>query len=581
MNLIKLSNYIFYFIFLFASSITFAAPHTHKHGGSCSHSLVQPNGEVQLIMSGRDGETRNFFEKAVQEIFGKGGVAEKMGLANPEHVVQMVNGDELMLLATLGRHPFPHWTDGRDLVTTGTSHAGVLEFVVPGCPSCSMYTDLNGQIEQVSTLFHVAGHNDFSSTSINARKRNTDPMRNSLQMADLIEVASTQTSPIDVSRYVQWLYSFKYLQDFDRYTFDEPLTFTASEHARALKEKIALHLKAGLQNPSFEKNPSEVTLNFPSAPTPNILQAIVHNLPKEAADWQKDITKKFEELLRIYGFYAANKIMNEGWATLMEEILAGHSESFTTDEYSFINADLTSHVVGFPGQQRLSNPYYLGRLCWQLLREKFNKKFEADNQELRQGDTRDYALARDRAFISYAREKIAKLSDYYFVKEALDEDWVIKNNLALTRVAVGREIDPNLPPPTDPTIPVEQNVVVSRDPKRIVQFIANRFTDRTHAIPTIKLEAFEAFNRGVFLQRHENVSHLVLDLPQAAQTLYVQTKVLSKAASLKTFMIEIMVNPKNRFAEYLNAIKEFSYEYYLSSLESWVQHGWIQEKVCG
>lgn len=280
------------------------SPKLFAAGEECMHRLasgqagkpvVSSKAEPEVIPSGRDSDLFQTFQKNVKEILGPNGIAARLGLAVPPHQVEFVPAGELSLLATLGRHAIGHWVDGSQLAQKVYENTGVLEFVTPGCPTCrSFYSDTTSYEHQLSILFHVAGHNDFSVNSTMFRKRNADPIMESLKFYDKVENYYALYGHDEVSRWYQYLESLMYMQDLSRGSFDHPSTFVRPSDA--------------------ENTPAT---RMPASPTKSILQAMIENLPAGTPSWKKEMLISFEAMNRVYGAYATTKIMNEGWATLM------------------------------------------------------------------------------------------------------------------------------------------------------------------------------------------------------------------------------------------------------------------------
>ncbi len=522
--------------FVFSTQLGLAA--THKHSANCEHFVT---GESEIIPSGRDTDVVGEYEKAVQAIFAKGGLVDQLGLARPPHQIEFVPSGQLMVLATLGRHAVGHFHDGSILANKAYGSAGVLEFVTPGCPTCrSFYSDTTSLPHQISILFHVAGHNDVAAHSVYARSRNTDPIASSLELYELMESLYLNYDHDEVSQWYQYLLSVSMDQDIARGTFDDPKTFDPVINNGEPPKVEHLRAKNPEDNPP---NPYRLEKSI-KRPSPSLLQAIVTNLPIGAPKWKRDMAVLFEKIYRVYGFYSATKIMNEGWATLMMEVIAGHSP-YANDFHNLEWADLLSGVAG---RVSLSNPYWLGRECWRLVRDKFNKRGEIVGLT---------PLERDRRFIEYAhKEIIGHSNDYDFIRMALDENWVFKHKIHLGRPAKFDEIDRSLAAPKPG---LEQKIIVSTNPKRIIDYIARQIADRRYQAPRIMIEDFSGLGRNVVSLRHDVVDNIPLKLPDAAQKLFVLSRILEKPVSLNTVegidgkQIRIEVEPSGRAFAYDSA----------------------------
>lgn len=393
--------------------------------------------QVHVVGSGRDHDLIEQYRIDAEKIFGKGGIADKLGLNLVPHVVEFLASHELTMLVSNGRHATPHWHDGRE-VAQSMSSFGVMEFVTPGCPICrSFYKDTTRYEHQLSIMMHVAGHNDFSATSSFNLVRNTDQIDESLKLGRLMEKLYHSQGRDEVSDWYQMLLSMVSMQDFARGGFQDPATFKKDPFA-----------------PRKIHSDPDVKTNYahPKAPTSNILQFAIHNLPKDTPQWKIDMIRHFERMVRPYGYIMTTKIMNEGWATLMMDILAGHSQ-WTDSRFALEYAELLDNVAG---KVDLGNPYWLGRETWRNIREEFNARSEIAGLS---------PLERDRKFVDYAHTLIAQMSDYDFLRYGLNERWVNKYDLYLYREARPEEIvDIPRQSPEDQV----QYIVVSRDANDVI-----------------------------------------------------------------------------------------------------------------
>ncbi|MDB5037762.1 MAG: hypothetical protein JWQ35_1290 [Bacteriovoracaceae bacterium] len=417
--------------------------------------------------------------------------------------------------------------------------------------------------QQISIINHVAGHNDYSSHSVFAQIRNADPVRVSLEFFDDIEKLYQNYDHDEVAQWIQFLFSFEHLQDLSRNTFEEPSKFDPSKivGVKGNPERI---VHSAERYDSDPKNPY-MRKKHPAAPTPSVLQFLVHNLPEQAPEWKRASLAKYEKMVRVLGFYTADKYFNEGWATLMMEVLAGHS-SFSTDQHMFDYMDL---LQGVSGRQSLSNPYWLGREAIRVVRKRFNAGFEEKNKPV--FDTRPETLAadptkrvqlwareRDRAFIDFFHKKFMRpYPDYDNLLQSLDSNWIYANNYFLYRKAEWNEIDRSLPPPIGPDgqpLPYEQKIIVSTDASRITYEMAKSILDFRFKIPRTSVDDANAFGRGVLSLKHEmvlddgwRVHGMPLKLRSTAQVLYLLALTAEKPVSLETVHIRVARARENIF----------------------------------
>ncbi len=504
-----------------------------RSGHQCNH-LLSPRAEssTRFIPSQQgthgEAELNKKYALAIQEIFGKGGVADQLGLSLPPHTVEFMPSGQLSLLATLGRHPIGHWNDGNQLMERIQDSGGVLEFVTPGCPTCRSYYSDNTHFEnQLSVLMHVAGHNDMAANSMYQLIRGADPIVESLKLYEIMEDAYRKYGHEKVSLFYQQLSSLQYFQDIARGTFEAPEIFDPKN--------------GGLKKP-----------------TASGLQAMVFNLPENAPEWQKEILFHFERMNRTVGYYASTKIMNEGWATLMMEVLAGHSQWTTTHDA----VELAQLLLPVAGIAKLDNPYWLGREAWRAIRAKFNARPEIQGLA---------PIERDRQFVAFAKDHFIKYrNDYDFLREALDDHWVRSQRFFLSKKLTDRrEWDDQLPPSEDERLR-QQFEVASTEPADIRDYIATKVADRSLQIPRILVKNLHATapqgDTDIVLLEHELNANLPLEPKSTAQTLYIMSQIFQRPVRIETYFgdvfnqgevdpVRVQVDPDGKLSFYT-----FSYQ---------------------
>ena len=496
--------------------------HARATDDECSRRLTPENrvGAIEVIPSGRDADVIDFHRQAIQVLFGQGGVIQQLGLATPPRIMEFAPSGELTQLATLGRHAIGHWYDGSQIATQSGRSAGVLEFAMPGatqghvsvgCATCrSFYSDTTSKWHQLSIMMHVAGHDDFSVHSQYNRIRPNDVIRAAQRLFEVMERLYNTYDHDEVSHWYQLLLSLGDLQDFAMGTFESPESLRLPLADRIL-ERIQHVVREGM-NPYGDRR-------HPRRPTPSVLQAFVANLPEQTPQWKREIAGLFEEMSRMTPYVVATKIMNEGWDTILMELIPEHTP-WATDQYAIEHSDLLQGVA----RPNLSNPYWLGREAWRIVRRKFNARPEITGLT---------PLERDRRFIAHAHTMIETMNDYEFLRTALDADFVYRHGLFLERRA-GREEwtdlgrpDPNLQNP-------EQKIVVSSDSRRVIDYIARRVADRRIQIPRVFLQDLGAHGSNTIVLKHDVVDHIPLELTSAGQVLFVIAQVMQRAVELTT-----------------------------------------------
>lgn len=445
---------------------------------------------TDILQSGRDADVIELNREAAKKVDE---ALDLLGISRTDHRLEFVPSGQLPHLAVQGRPPVGHWRDGSIIVNQARWAMGVLEFVTPGCPTCrSFYSDSTRPIHQIEIFKHVGGHNDFSINSMYCQIRQPcDMIATAQKLYELMEDSYQKYDLDEVAQWYQYLLSLAHAQDMARGTFDFP------EH--------------------FVRDTTRSNQPHPKTSTPHELQFLVKNLPSELPAWKKDMAILFEQMQRMLGYMVSTKIMNEGWATFLQEFLVPYLP-WKTDSYLIEFAELRTGVA-FPD---LSNPYWLGREGWRNLYGEFKKRKEivglAD-------------LERDRQFVKYAHGLIAQSSDYEFLRTALNSDWIAKNHLFLYRTAEFDEYDRSLPQEKENQ---EQKVVLSTDAREVVQVLAKQLADRTLAFPQVDVENMSATGKNVFSLVHRVVNQIPLKKDSIAPTLFVRSQIWHRPVSLRT-----------------------------------------------
>lgn len=457
--------------------------------------------------------------KADAEIIGR--VALELGFKVPAHQLNILPSGQLDTLAASGGHTAPHWHDGAALLSSGASVRGVLEFVTKGCPTCrAYYSASTPKEEQRSVIMHVAGHNDMSSTSRYQTIRPGDAPMASFQLAEALTKAYSQNNRDQVSLYYQFLKSFGQLQDYTYGTFEDPVKFSEKSAQSAFKPAESKSLWESLVPPDggfFENLVKTSGTRDPQTgakwtKTYSVLQAMTENLPPQAPEWQRTLIRLFEQSHRAYPSVFQTKIMNEGWATMAQYLLARHLP-WTTSADLVKYAQLMSGVA-YPS---FENPYWLGVSGWMNLYHQFLARPEMKGLSEKE---------KDRQFIKYARDMYRDKNDSEWAKIALDERWITKNNFFLYRETRQEEIDYNADPEQ------QKFIALSRDWKRVRNFIISRYVNvKYKQIPSIMLMNPHT-TQGVFKLVQDTSEGIPLEITSATKTLFVMAQVLQKPVEI-------------------------------------------------
>ncbi len=454
-------------------------------------------------------------------------VANKMGLATPPHQVNLVPSAQLDILAQTGGHISPHWTDGREVVGAMSRPGGVYEFVTNGCPQCrAYYSASTPRMQQRSILYHVAGHNDMSKTSIYQLIRPSDVPLAGQQLANVLAKAYREYDRDYVALYFQYLRSFARLQDYNGGTFESPSRFARpvveNPHnpppGRDLWDTVS-DLSGGFFGSMPAKPAKTAPDEYPNdwVSTKSVIQALTQHFPDGAKPFEKNLFTLFEQTQRAYPAVFKTKIMNEGWATLMQELAPRHDPDITSAEL-VQHAQLMLMITtgGF------TNPYALGLSGWRNIYKQFIERPEIKNLN---------PVAQDLKFIEWARAKYANMDDGAWAMWAFDRRWVEKNRYYLYRQTDGEERDWNSQ--------AEQDfITLSRDWKRVRNYIITKYVNaKLHVFPSISLINPARSSGILHLKQEKVVADQPLKLLTAAKTAFVFAQVFKKPVRLDALFL--------------------------------------------
>ncbi len=198
----------------------------------------------------------------------------------------------------------------------------------------------------------------------------------------------------EVALWYQYLRTFDHAQDLALATFQKP--------------------------EALVKTPEEfVKGKHPDLPTRHELQFLVANLAADTPRWKKQMAALHEQVVRNYGGVVPTKIMNEGWATFLQEFMTPHLP-WTSDHHLVEYAKLRS-AVAYP---QLSNPYWLGREAWRRVYQRFRSEQGLDRMAV--------SFDADKAFVAHAQELIEQHDDFTLrCKRWRSLDWPHRGACAL------------------------------------------------------------------------------------------------------------------------------------------------------
>ncbi len=487
------------------------AGYTADEKHECENILGEHKGDRshRIIFSGRDEDVQDKLEAYAAKLFDKGGVAEKLGLSSAHQIIQFLSGSELSAVTANGRMPVGHWSEGAKIVKGGGG--GILEMVISGgMVRHSIYRDDLNWKQQLSILNHVLGHVHFGVHTVYRQSRTSENNQAAYEFDAMLEKLKSEYDREEVSEWYQYLLSLEWMQDMTGGSYNTIADF---------------RLNPNQKRPRGSRGP----LPNPSVPTANVIQAFIANLPSQTPAWKRTMAESYFQMVAYISGAINTKIMNEGFATLMQELLPSHTGMNSFDhfgEYCCLISGVT--------ERSLSNPYWLGLEGWRNIRKRFNKRPEIKDLPL---------LEKDRRFIAYAtKEIIQKMDDKMFLREGLDDSWIAQQRLVLTRRLKNSEWHPGLPPPPpnqfkDP----HQFEVVTRDPKRVRESIIMNVKGFEFQLPRPVLTNLAADGSGMIHLEISDAAGKNLGLKKRSmiQSQVVMARVMQAPISLESTFVSV------------------------------------------
>ncbi|MGE0763999.1 MAG: SpoVR family protein, partial [Bdellovibrionales bacterium] len=470
------------------------------------------NRSHRLVFSGRDEDVAGKLTEYADLLFAPGGLGEKLGLSSTHQIIQFLPGSEVNAVTANGRMPVGHWSEGAKIVKGDRGGGLIYEMVVSGgMIRHSIYRDDLPWKKQFSILNHVMGHVHFGVHTVFRQSRTIETNQAAYNFDAMMTDFKNKYDPDEVSEWYQYLLSLEWSQDMIGGTYNTVDDFRVKPQDYARKKGANL-------------------FSNPKAPTANIMQAFVANLPPHTPPWKREMAEEFAKLTAYISGAINTKVMNEGFATLMQELLPSHTPYNTFDHYAEYCC-LLSGVV----PKSLGNPYWLGLEAWRNIRKRFSARPE--NKGLSQFEL-------DERFIAYAtKEIIEKMDDKMFLRFGLEDNWLQRQNLVLTRRLPPADWDPSLPPPRpgqfkEPT----QYEIVTRDPKRIRESIIMNVKGFEFQMPKPVLTNLASDGSGIIqMEISDQVGReLSLKKRSMVQTQLVMARVMQAPISLESTIIQVL-----------------------------------------
>ncbi len=482
--------------------------------------------EYVIIPSGtdRDNDLVARYRHFVEAFSKDGGVLDQLGIPRTKQIVEFAKGiDMLALTSTSAALPVAHYLDGAQILNAINRPGMIYEVVYPGPDfQHGYYRDDNPFDEQLSILMHVIGHNHFAVASQFPHYRVSNPTEAASELNDALLEAYKTAPKEDVENYYLFIQTLTSLVDFYSAYYQSPEDFN-------IKSNELVSHDGDLQE--LRRHKALLSRGL-KASTENVMAAFVNRVMQSnfASPWEKKIINLLPKLAPYRPALVHTQVMNEGWASFMQEIVMDHMGP----EYNTLNHWFSAErVTRSEPRLNIKDPYWLGVRVWKRLKQKFEDRSEVQSLTTK--------IEIDRAFIRYAEDEIiSKMDDFQFLQMGLDDYMIQGLELAITRKATVQEAKLLPPPPKNLPNP-EPHIVVTRDPQRVRQSIIDEAVGvKMKYNPRVVLKSFNRQNSGEVELVIEDDFGKVIPVEQktVGAALYVLSNIVQQPISLEaTFKI--------------------------------------------
>jgi stage V sporulation protein R len=312
-------------------------------------------------------------------------LVEAAGLDPWPVIFGIVDHDQLNEYSAYDGFPerFPHWSFGMsyDYFRKRSAYAGwwTYELVINTNPAIAYLRESNTPIENKGVMIHVYAHVDFFKNNYWFSKTSKDMIKVMHTHAERVEEYMEKYGIEKVESFIDKALSLQY--EIDQYA---PFMRRASkaleedEHGREppripvkrdymdrflnppkwLEERRA-KLRAALERARQPRDETELL-----KPDKDVLGFLMKHGRLE--NWQKDILAMIREESYYFVPQMQTKIMNEGWAMYWQSRLM---REFAQPNEFIDHADMMSKVLAGGAL----NPYALGKLIWEDIKERWDK----------------------------------------------------------------------------------------------------------------------------------------------------------------------------------------------------------------
>ena len=458
--------------------------------------------------------------------------ATEFGLDFPEVVFELVDPDELNMVASYGGFPvrYAHWRFGMEFQHLHKSHeyglSKIYELVINNDPCYAYLMKTNTLMEQKLVMAHVFGHADFFRQSAWFKPTDRRMMDTMANHATRVHRHVQRHGPEKVEDFLDACLSLENLIDpmslyVRREAPQEPIPEMDTERYAA-GQVHRFDVKHRYMDPYVNPRPAleaqkkqiaqeiEKRRRGRRLPTRDVMGFLLHNAP--VSDWQADCIDIVREEAYYFAPQAMTKILNEGWASFVHSRLMTTkllSQSEFTDYCDKHSGTLSSP----PGQ---INPYRLGIMLLRDVEDRWNRG--AHGRAWRDCDDAE----KRRRWDTGAGEGMRKVfevraahNDVTFLDAFLTPEFIEQEKLFI----YGR--DPR----------TGQTVILDREPASVKQRLLRQFTNMGHPIIEVADDNHE--NRGELYLRHR---HEGTDLREdfARETLRAVHRIWTRPVHIET-----------------------------------------------
>ncbi|MCS6936665.1 MAG: SpoVR family protein [Candidatus Bipolaricaulota bacterium] len=316
-------------------------------------------------------------------------LAESVGLDPTPVIFGVVDYDQLNEYSAYDGFPerFPHWSFGMsyDYFRKRSAYSGwwTYELVLNTDPAIAFLRESNTPVENKGVMIHVYGHADFFKNNRWFSKTPKDMIKVMHTHAQRIEEYMNKYGVERVESFIDKALSIQY--EIDQYApfikrrwreipknYEEepPLEPKRIPVKRDYMDRFVnppawLEERRALLKQRYEEQARRLQEETELLqPQKDLLAFLIKYGRLEG--WQKDILAMIREESLYFVPQMQTKIMNEGWAMLWQSKLMAE---FATPEEFVDHADMVSKVlVG-----GVVNPYALGKLIWEDIKERWDK----------------------------------------------------------------------------------------------------------------------------------------------------------------------------------------------------------------